>query len=158
MNDKALREHIVNLLGGEGAHLNFDEAIAGLPKEFRSKKARGIPHTPWRLLEHMRIAQRDILEFCTNPKYKEMKWPEDYWPKGDGPENDAEWKRSVESFHRDIERMKALVSNPKTDLFAKIPWGDGQTYLREALLVADHNAYHVGELVAVRRALGAWKE
>jgi DinB superfamily len=158
MNDNALREHIVNLLGGEGAHLSFDDAIAGLPKEFRGKKPDGVPHTPWRLLEHMRIAQHDILNFCTNPKYKEMKWPEDYWPKGDGPESGAEWKRSVESFHGDLEQMKALVSDSKTDLFAKIPWGDGQTYLREALLVADHNAYHVGELVAVRRALARGNE
>lgn len=158
MNDKALREHIVILLGAEGAHINFDEAIAGLPKEFRGKRAPGIPYTPWRLLEHMRLAQADILDFCTNPKYKEKKWPDDYWPKGDGPENDAKWTRSVGSFRHDLERMKALVSDPKTDLFAKIPWGDGQTHLREALIVADHNAYHLGELVAVRRALGAWKE
>ncbi len=155
--DKALREHLTNLLDGKGAHLTLEDALGGLPKDVRGKKPANVPHTPWRLLEHIRIAQHDIVEFCTNPKYKEPKWPDDYWPKQDGPKDDKEWQKSIDGVHQDLESMKALVNDPKVDLFAKISWGDGQTYLREALLIADHNAYHIGEIVAVRRALGAWK-
>jgi hypothetical protein len=156
--DKSLREHLVRLLDGEGAHINLSDALDGLPKDARGKKATNMPHSPWRLLEHIRIAQHDIVDFCTDPKYKDLKWPDDYWPKAEGPKDETEWEKSIEDIGHDLERMKSLVADPKTDLFAKIPWGDGQTYLREALLVADHNAYHVGELVAVRRALGAWKD
>ncbi len=154
--DRSLREHLTNLLDGKGAHLTLEDALDGLPEDARGKRPPNVPHTPWRLLEHIRIAQRDIVDFCTNPKYKELNWPEDYWPKDDAPKNDAEWQKSIETVQQDLERMKALVNDPKVDLFAKITWGDGQTVLREALLVADHNAYHVGEIVAVRRALGAW--
>jgi hypothetical protein len=156
--DKSFREHLVRLLDGEGAHITLDDALEGLPREVRGKKAPKMPHSPWRLLEHIRIAQHDIVDFCTNPNYREPQWPEDYWPKADGPKNDVEWEKSIQAIRKDIERMKSLVSDTKLDLLAKISWGGGQTYLREALLVADHNAYHVGELVAVRRALGAWKE
>lgn len=155
--DKSLREHVTNLLDGKGAHLTLEEALETLSNDARGKKPANTPHTIWRLLEHIRIAQHDIVDFCTNPKYKELNWPDDYWPKHDAPKNDAEWEKSVESVQQDAERMKELVSDSKIDLFAKIPWGDGQTYLREALLVADHNAYHIGEIVAVRRALGEWK-
>jgi len=156
-HDKALREHIHLLLAGGSAHVDFEQAISGVLKKHRGAKPANIPHTPWRLLEHMRIAQEDIVDFCTNPGYEQKEWPAGYWPKGDGPENDAEWEKSIEEFRRDLKRMQELVKNSGTDLFSKIPWGDGQTYLREALLVADHNAYHLGELVAVRRALGGWK-
>ncbi len=158
MNDKALREHIVYLLGGGGAHLGFDKAIADLPKKFRGAKPAHIPHTPWRLLEHMRIAQQDIVDFCINPEYKGREFPAGYWPQRDAPGNDAEWEKAIEEFHRDLKRMEELVKHSGTDLFARIPWGDGQTYLREALVLADHNSYHLGELVTVRRALGAWNE
>ncbi len=157
-HDKALRQQLTTLLNGEGAHIDLEGALADVPSEARGKKAANIPHTIWRLLEHIRLAQHDILEFCTNPNYKEPKWPDDYWPKGEAPGSDHEWDASLETVDRDLERMKALVNDPKVDLFARIPWGDGQTYLREALLVADHNAYHVGEIVAVRRALGVWPE
>lgn len=157
-HDKALRDHVVYLLGGGGAHLTFDKAIADLPKKFRGAKPANVPHTPWRLLEHMRLAQEDIIDFCTNPEYKEREFPAGYWPKGDAPGSDAEWEKTIQEFHRDLKRMEELVKNSGTDLFAKIPWGDGQTYLREALVLADHNSYHLGELVTVRRALGAWKE
>jgi hypothetical protein len=154
----ALRQHVLYLLGGGGAHLDFDSAIAGLPARLRGARPDGIPHTPWRLLEHMRIAQWDILEFSRNPRHVSPDFPGGYWPKGDAPPNAAAWANSVKSFRRDLNEMKALVSNPKVDLFAVIPHGDGQTILREALLVADHNAYHLGELVLVRRLLGAWPQ
>ncbi len=152
-----LRSHVLYLLGGGGAHVKFDDAIAGLPAKLRGKRPEGLEVTPWSVLEHMRIAQWDILDFCRNPKYREMKWPDDYWPKTDGPPTPAAWEKSIKSFRADTRAMEALVKSPKTDLFARIPWGDGQTYLREALLAADHNSYHLGQLITVRRLLGAWK-
>ncbi len=153
---KALREHLLYLFGGGGAHLDFDSVVAGLPRRLRGRKPKGAPHTPWQLLEHLRICQWDILDFCRNPKYKEPPF-EDYWPKTAAPPNDAAWNRSIKAFRADLRAMKKLVANPKTNLYARIPWGTGQTILREALLVADHNAYHLGQLVLVRRLLGAWK-
>jgi len=154
----ALREHMLYLLREGGAHLDFDKAIAGLPDKLRGARPDGVPHTPWRLLEHMRIAQWDILEFCRNPKHVSPKFPDGYWPKGDAPPQSAAWDASVKSFRADLKAMQDLVADPATDLFAKIPHGDGQTILREALLVADHNAYHLGQLVVVRRLLGAWTD
>lgn len=158
MNDQALRHHVDYLLGGGGAHLDFDKAIAGLPPAKRGVRAPNSPHTAWRLLEHLRIAQWDILEFSRTPKHVSPDWPAGYWPKGDAPPDDKAWDKSVAAFKSDLAAMRALVNDPKTDLFAKIPWGDGQTILREALLVADHNAYHLGQLVELRRAIGAWDE
>lgn len=155
--DKELRQHIVFLLKGGGAHAKFDEVIAGLPARLRGQRPKGFPHTPWMLLEHMRIAQWDILEFSRNRKHISPSWPDGYWPKGDAPSGAAAWSGSVREFKRDLKAMAALVSNPRTDLFAHIPWGDGQTILREALLVADHNAYHLAQFVDMRRLLGAWK-
>lgn len=158
MNDKALREHLHYLLGGGGAHLGFDKAIAGLPPAKRGVRAPNSPHTAWRLLEHLRIAQWDILEFSRNSRHVSPDWPAGYWPTGDAPPDDKAWDTSVAAFRADLAAMRALVNDPKTDLFAKIPWGDGQTVLREALLVADHNAYHLGQLVELRRAIGAWED
>jgi len=154
--DKALRDHLLELLRGRSAHLDFEKALAGLPPELRGTKAPGLPHTVWQLLEHLRIAQWDILEFSRNPDHVSPPWPEGYWPSETAPDN-ATWDRAVEGFHRDLKAMQDLVANPKTDLYAKIPWGEGQTILREALLVADHNAYHLGQIVSVRHALGAWE-
>jgi hypothetical protein len=156
--DQALREHLLYLLRGGGAHLNFDAAVADLPPRLRGVRPPGVPHTPWRLLEHLRIAQRDILEFSRNPKHVSPNFPAGYWPEGDAPPDDAAWDRSVAAFRADLKAMQDLVADPKTDLFAHIPHGEGQTILREALLVADHNAYHLGQLVVVRRVLGAWPE
>lgn len=153
-----LREHLLNLLKGGGAHLNFDKAIAGLPAELRGAKPPGVPHTPWRLLEHLRIAQWDILEFTRNPRHVSPTWPEGYWPAGDASPDDGTWDWSVAAFRADLQAMQDLVSNPASDLFTPLPRGEGQTILREALLVADHNAYHLGQLVMVRRLLGAWRE
>ncbi len=153
-----LRETVLELLKGGGAHLDFEKAIAGLPTELRGAKPPGVPHTAWRLLEHLRIAQSDILEFTRNPKHVSPPWPEGYWPASDAPPDDAAWDRSVAAFRADLRAMQSLVADPATDLFKPLPHGDGQTPLREALLVADHNAYHLGQLVVVRRLLGAWKE
>jgi uncharacterized damage-inducible protein DinB len=154
----SLREHLDYLLKGGGAHLTFDKAIASLPAGLRGAKPPGVPHTPWRLLEHLRIAQRDILEFTRNPRHISPPWPVGYWPPGDVPPDDAAWDRSVAAFRADLQAMQDLVADPATDLFARLPHGEGQTALHEALLVADHNAYHLGQLVVVRRLLGAWDD
>jgi hypothetical protein len=156
-HDKALRKQLVELLTGGQAHARFEEAVADFPVKLRSRKPSGMPHSPWMLLEHLRITQEDILDFSRDPKYVAPKWPEGYWPKTVAPPAASAWNKSIAAFHKDMKSMQALVSNPKTDLFAPIPWGDGQTILREALLVADHNAYHIAQLVDVRRMLGAWK-
>jgi hypothetical protein len=155
-HDKALREHLLYLLRDGGAHLSFDAAIADLPVALRGARVPGVPHTPWRLLEHMRIAQWDILEFSRNPRHVSPPFPDGYWPKGDAPPDAAAWDRSVAAFRSDLQAMQDLVANPATDLFTPLAHGNGQTILREALLIADHNAYHLGQLVVVRRALGAW--
>jgi DinB superfamily len=155
--DKALREHLLYLLRGGGAHLNFEQAFAGLPAKLRGARPRGLPFTAWRLLEHMRITQWDILEFSRDSKHVSPEFPEDYWPAGDRPPNAAAWEHSVNSFRADRKAMEKLVADPKTDLNARIPHGTGQTVLRETLLVADHNAYHLGQVVMLRRLLGAWK-
>jgi len=155
--DHALREHLLDLLRGGNAHATFEDAIEGLDPRFYGLQPSNFPHSPWMILEHLRLAQRDILEFSRNPKHQSPPWPEGYWPKDAAPPNSRAWEKTVEQFHSDLDSIQELVQNPKTDLFAKIPWGDGQTILREALLVADHNAYHIAQLVDVRRLLGAWK-
>ena len=156
-DDKSLREHVVQLLNGGSAHADFDSAVKGLPAELRGKRPKGLPYSPWELLEHLRIAQWDILEFSRNGHHESPKWPEGYWPKSPAPPSAAAWTKSVKAFRSDLDAMCALVSDSSVDLFARIPGGDGQTVLREALLVADHNAYHTGQLVLARRLLGAWK-
>lgn len=156
MSDQALREHVVILLKGGGAHLDFETAIADLPPELRGARVDGVSHTPWRLLEHLRICQWDILEFSRNPDHVSPDFPNGYWPDGDAPPDADAWDRSVQAFRNDLKEMMDLVEDPNTDLFNKIPHGDGQTILREAMLVADHNAYHLGQLVFLRRCLGAW--
>lgn len=156
LHNKELREHVIYLLAGGGAHAKFDDIIKDMPEKLRGVKPEGLPHSAWMLLEHLRIAQWDILEFSRNPKHKSPEWPEGYWPKTEAPPSASAWNKSVQQFRRDLEEVQDLVADPKTDLYAHIPWGDGQTILREALLVADHNAYHLGQLVDVRRLLGAW--
>jgi len=156
-NDKALRKHLVYLLTEGGAHLDFDSAVKGMPFALQRKVPKGGEHSPWQLLEHLRIALWDILEFSRNPKHVSPKWPEGYWPKSKKPPNQAAWKKSAAEFRSHLKKMVALIEDDSVDLFARIPHGDGQTILREVLLAADHNAYHLGQLVEVRRALGAWK-
>ena len=156
--DKVLREHLLYLLRGGGAHLGFEKGVVDLPAELRSARVPGSDLTAWRLLEHLRLAQWDILEFSRNPRHRSPKFPDGYWPQGDTPGSPEAWRESVERFRTDLKAIEALVKNPATDLFAAIPGGDGQTVLREALLVADHNAYHLGQLVMLRRLFGAWPE
>ena len=157
-HQQASRDHVLELLRGGHAHLDFEKATAGLPAQLRGSKPRGLPFTPWRLVEHMRIAQWDILRFSVDPKHISPDFPDGYWPSGDAPPDSTAWERSVAAFRADLQSMKDLVSNPDTDLYKPIRHGQGQTILREVLLVADHNAYHLGQLVIVRRLLGAWKE
>jgi len=157
MSDKALREQLHKMLASEDAHVGFERAIGDLPAELRGKVPAGAPYSAWQLLEHLRLAQHDILDFCRNPKYAEMKWPDDYWPKSAAPSSATQWDESVSRFLEDRKAFQDLAADTKIDLFAKIPHGQGQTYLREILLAADHAAYHIGELVVVRRLLGAWK-
>jgi hypothetical protein len=157
-SDTILREHLLDLLSGENAHLNFQKATAGLPSKLQGAKLPGLPHTPWRLIEHMRIAQWDILRFSIDPHHTSPEFPDGYWPEGDAPLDPQAWDRSIAAFQQDLRSMRDLVADPNTDLFTPIPHGQGQTILREALLVADHNAYHLGQLVTVRRLLGAWSE
>ena len=156
--DQALREHLVSLLKSGGAHVHFMDALEGFPEAKRGAFIAGLPHTGWQLLEHARIAQWDILEFSRNPKHVSPGFPEGYWPKTPLPPDDAAWAKSVEAFQRDLQEMIGLVKNPKTNLYAKIPHGEGQTILREALVLADHNSYHLGQLVDLRCVLGAWLE
>jgi hypothetical protein len=156
--DQHLRQNLTYLISGGGAHAKFNDAIRNLPTTLRGKKPDGFPHSIWMLVEHMRIAQWDILEFCRNSKHLSPKWPDGYWPKTAAPSTTAAWTKSLQRFRNDQKEMLDLVQSPKTDLFAKISWGDGQTILREALLVADHNAYHLAQIVDVRRLLGAWKD
>lgn len=153
----ALRQHLLDLLRGRNAHADFDTVVADFPSRLRGVKPPGAPHTAWQLLEHIRLAQWDILEFSRNPKHKSPAWPEGYWPKTEAPPTAASWNNSLRSFRADLKAMAKLVADKKTDLFAKIPHGTGQTILREAMLVADHNAYHLGQMVLLRRLLGAWK-
>jgi hypothetical protein len=156
-NDKALREHLLYLLNGGGAHAGFNAAVEGLPVALRGTRPKGAEHSPWEILEHMRLAQSDILEFSRDPEHTSPPWPSGYWPKTPAPPNSTAWNKSVKAFQASLKAMCDLVENPSTKLYVRIPHGDGQTILREALLIADHNAYHLGELVLVRRLLGAWK-
>lgn len=157
MNDKALREHVLNLLAGGSAHLDWKAAFKGIPPKLRGVRPAGLAYSIWELLEHMRIAQWDIYEFSRNAKHVSPEWPAGYWPATQAPPNAKAWDKSLKSFAQDLAAMKKLVENPKTGLFARISHGTGQTILREALLVADHNAYHLGQVLTVRRLLGNWK-
>jgi|ERR1700722_1151478 len=156
-HEQSLRQQLVELIAGGEAHAKFEDVVKNLPAKLRGARPANFPHSPWMILEHLRLAQLDILEFSRNSRHISPPWPSGYWPKKEAPPNAAAWNKSIQQFRRDRKAMQSLVTNRKTDLFAKIPWGDGQTILREALLVADHNAYHLAQLVDVRRMLGAWK-
>jgi DinB superfamily len=156
--DKALRRQLAEVLTWGDAHADWKKALADLPVEKRGVRPEGLPHSPWELLEHARITQWDILDFCTNPEYEAREWPAGYWPKTPAPPDESAWEKSIRAFELDTQAAAKLIENPGTNLFAKIPHGTGQTILREAVLLADHGAYHLGQLVLVRRLLGAWKE
>jgi hypothetical protein len=151
-----LRQHVINLLTKAEAHADLRKTLKDFPRELRGRKPKRAPHTPWQLLEHIRIGQWDILEFSRSAKHKSPKWPDEYWPKTAAPPDSKAWNKSVKQVLADLDALSKLVRDPKRDLTARIPHGDGQTLLREAFLVADHNAYHLGQLVMVRRIL-EWK-
>ena len=156
-NDAPIREQLARLLGWEDAHVGFDTAIADIAPDFRGSQPSGLPYSPWQLLEHLRLTQRDILEFCRNPNYQELEWPAAYWPSSPAPPSAAAWEQSVRQFQEDRQGLQQLAADLTVDLADRIPHGTGQTYLRELVLAADHSAYHIGELVVVRRLLGIWK-
>ena len=151
---QGLKKHLINLLDAEGAHINFEEAVKGFPPKLRGKKPEGAPHTAWQLLEHMRIAQWDILEFSRDANHISPKWPDGYWPRSEAPPSDKAWQKSIQQFHDDLEQMKDLLKKTgEEELFKRIPHGDGQTLLREVLILADHNSYHLGQLMYLRKTL-----
>lgn len=153
--DAALREHLRKLLDWEDAHVGFEKAVRGIPPAMRGIVPEGLPHSLWQLVEHLQRAQHDILDFCRNPAYAELTFPDDYWPTPAPPSDDA-WDTSLAAFRGDLRELKALAADGTIDLFDRIPHGSGQTCLRELLLVADHNAYHVGQVVLARQRLGIW--
>jgi hypothetical protein len=155
--DSGLRDLLARLLAWEDAHVGFDAAVTGIDAGFRGRVAEGLPHSAWQLVDHLRRTQHDILEFCVNPAYVELDWPADYWPSSPEPASDGEWNDSIRQFRADREALQRLAADPRIDLTERIPHGDGQTYGREIVLAADHAAYHVGQLILVRRALGIWK-
>ena len=152
----SLRTQLASVLDWGDAHATFDAAVDGIAPEMRGRVPEGLPYSLWQLVEHLRIAQRDILDFCRDADYRELHWPDDYWPSAAGPPSDEAWDEALAAYRTDREVLKAMAGDPNLDLFAKIPHGSGQTYLRELLLVADHNAYHVGQIILVRRLLGIW--
>ncbi len=155
----SLRDQLSKLLAWNEAHATFDDAVANFPTELRGVAPVGLPYSAWQLLEHLRIAQNDILDFCRDPDYREdMKWPDDYWPATAAPPDEDAWEASIAAYHADLATLQSMILDPQCDLLAKVPAGTGQTFLREFLLVADHTAYHVGQMVAVRRLLEAWKQ
>ncbi|HXM98958.1 MAG TPA: DinB family protein [Candidatus Dormibacteraeota bacterium] len=156
--ERELRRQLTNLLKGGGAHVQFDDALDGLPANKRGAFAPGLPHTAWQLVEHMRLAQWDVLEFTRNPKHVSPEFPEGYWPPTPSPKNNNEWDRAVRDFKKNLREMIRLVQDPRSNLFLPIKHGQGQSILREALILADHNSYHLGQLVCLRRALRTWPE
>jgi hypothetical protein len=154
---KSLPEHLVELLNSGHAHVDFEKAVKDWPSNLREKKPEGAAHSPWEVLEHMRIAQSDILEFTRNPKHVSPEFPAGYWPKTQAPPDEKAWNKTLAAFRADLKAMIKIVQNKSTDFYTPLPHGDGQTVLREALLLADHNAYHLGELLLLRRQLGAWQ-
>lgn len=158
MPTAAIRELLSNALAWHDAHATFDDVVDGIPADARGTQPAGVPYSAWQLVEHLRITQRDILDFCVDSDYAEKKWPDDYWPSSPAPASEAAWEESIRAYAADREALQALAAETSLDLDAKIPGGSGQTYLRELMLVIDHSAYHVGQLVLVRRLLGLWKE
>jgi uncharacterized damage-inducible protein DinB len=156
MIDSRTREQLSEMLEWSSAHVTLEGAVAGVPIELRGSRVDGFPHSLWELLEHIRFAQEDILNFCLDPDYREPAWPEEYWPRSAAPPDADSWELSIGKLQRDRAKLQSLARDPGVDLSSEIPHGSGQTYLRELLLVADHTSYHVGQIVAVRRILGIW--
>jgi len=157
-NDSEVREELIWLLEGGHAHTKFDDVVADFPKGLVGKRPEGVPYSAWELLEHLRLAQEDILRFSQSADWVSPGWPKGYWPAKPAPPHDGDWNQSIRAIHKDLAEFVALIRDPAQDLHKKFPWGSGQTLMREALLVADHNSYHLGQLVLVRRLLGAWRD
>jgi len=155
--DRLLRDHLLELLRGGSAHADFDTVLTDFPLELAGKKPATTPHSAWQLLEHLRLALHDILDFSINPKYVELTFPDDYWPQTEAPPSAAAWRQCIAAVKADMQEFEKLVNDSNSNLYAKIPWGSGQTLLREVLLVADHNSYHLGQIVFLQKQLGAWK-
>jgi hypothetical protein len=151
-----IRDGVARALAWREAHATFEDAVKGLPAKLRGRRPRGFPHSPWELVEHLRRGQHDLLDFCRNPSYRAPAWPDDYWPPESAPPSSQAWAKSIAGYQRDRAALQALTRDPRHPLSARIPHGTDQTYLREILIAIDHSAYHVGQLVAVRQALGAW--
>jgi uncharacterized damage-inducible protein DinB len=158
MPSTAIRDLLSKALAWQDAHVTFDDVVAGIPLDARGVQPEGLPYSAWQLLEHLRITQRDILDFCVDANYVEKKWPDDYWPPSPAPSSDAAWQGAIRAFVEDRKALQALAADTSLDLEVRIPHGTGQTYMRELVLVIDHSAYHVGQLVLVRRLLGVWKD
>jgi len=156
--DRELREHLVKFLPGKEAHAELKTILDDFPVKARGVVPKGAEHSAWQELEHIRLALHDLLDFSTNSHYEPMKWPDDYWPKDPVPKDPADWDKSVRAVKKDMADFEKLVGDPETNLYAAIPWGDGQTILREVLLAGQHTSYHLGQIVLLRRILGAWKE
>ncbi len=156
--DKAVRKHLLWLLRGGHAHVPFDRGVSGFPFKLQGKRPGRLPYSAWQLLEHIRLSLWDMLEFSRDRNHVSPKWPEGYWPKKPAPPSASAWARSVAAVRQDMRAMERLVASSRTDLYARIPWGTGQTVMLEALQIADHQAYHLGQLLVVRRLLGAWKD
>jgi hypothetical protein len=154
--DKALRDHLLEMLRGGSAHVDLATVVDDFPAKLTGAKLKNAPYTPWQVLEHMRFTVNDLLLFSTDPKYVAPKWPDDYWPAKEAPQP-GEWEASVKALKADLAAFEGMIRDPKANLYAKIPWGDGQTLLREVILAGQHNSYHLGEMVLMRRELGAWK-
>ena len=155
--DRILRNQLIPFLRGEGAHANFASAVKDFPSEHYGTRPDGCPHSAWELVEHIRFTLHDLIDFCTNPNYSEAEWPADYWPKLPAPPTSEAWRDSLSAIQHDIEAFERLVGDPTSNLYAEIPWGQGQTLLREVLLAGDHTSYHTGQLVLIRQLLGIWK-
>jgi hypothetical protein len=156
--DKALRKHLLEFLRGGNAHVDVATVVDDFAEELYGRKPKGAPYTPWQLLEHIRFTVSDLLLFSTDPKYSAPKWPDDYWPTEDTPPSKDDWKKSIKALKSDFAAFEKLVQDPDSNLYAEIPWGEGQTLLREVMLACTHTSYHLGELVLLRRQLGAWKK
>jgi hypothetical protein len=157
-DDKALRKHLLEFLHGGNAHVDVATVVDDFPEELYGSKPKGAPYTPWQLLEHIRFTVSDLLLFSTDPKYTAPKWPDDYWPTEDAPPSKDDWKKSVKALKSDFAAFEKLAQDPDSNLYAEIPWGEGQTMLREVMIACTHTSYHLGELVLLRRQLGAWKK
>jgi hypothetical protein len=155
--DKIIRAHLAKLLKGGNAHMTFDEAVKDYPLSRINDIFPNGEYSSWHLLEHIRRTQNDILEFIVNPNYQDKEWPKDYWPVRSQKATKKDWDKTIASFQKDLQTLERIVNNPKTDLYVKIKWGDGQTILREILLVADHSAYHIGEFAIMRQTMKTWK-